>query len=99
MYHANEKIFIEQPGHKLQDNPRIIAINLPPAYVGEEEVHEKEDDVYVVMEGTGELLVNKDWLKIKKGDVIHIPAKIVHKIISDEGIKYLVIKVVKDNVE
>ena len=81
-------------GIVLQENPKMILINLPADYKGEEEVHEKEDDLYIVIEGKAELRIEEDIKMIKEGDIIHIPAGKVHQLIqTDLGIKYLVVKI------
>ncbi|MBC8500904.1 MAG: cupin domain-containing protein [Nanoarchaeota archaeon] len=74
--------------------PKMFFINLPAGFKGEEEVHEDEDDVYYVFDGEGELVIDrKKKITISKGDIIHIPAKQVHKLeFTKEGIKYIVVK-------
>jgi len=77
-------------------NPKIIFINLPAGFKGKEEVHENEDDLYIIIKGEADLVVEKDNLKIIKDDIVYMPAKKIHKInYSKNGIKYLVIKMPK----
>jgi quercetin dioxygenase-like cupin family protein/GNAT superfamily N-acetyltransferase len=84
----------------LQENPKMILINLPPDYKGEEEVHENEDDFYIVIDGKAELKVEEKNQTINTGDMIHIPAKKVHRLVYSEwGIKYLVVKIKKEKSE
>ena len=78
------------------ENPKVIFVNLPADFKGEDEVHEDEDDLYIVVKGTAQLVVGSDNLNIQKGDIIHIPAQKVHKIdYTDKGIKYIVVKMDK----
>lgn len=75
--------------------PTIFFMDFSPGFKGEEEVHEKEDDFFFVFEGEGILSLNrKKGLKIKKGDFVYIPNKMVHKLSTvKKGIKYIVVKV------
>jgi len=77
-------------------NPKIIFVNLPAEFRGKDEIHENEDDLYIVIDGMAKLVIEKNNLEITKGDIIHIPAKKNHKIDNtNKGIKYLVIKINK----
>ena len=77
------------------ENPKMFFINLPAGFKGEEEVHEDEDDLYIIIKGAGILIVDSSRkLEVKEGDVIHIPAKQVHKLeYTKNGIQYIVVKI------
>ena len=79
----------------INKKPTMFLLNLPANFEGEEEIHSNEDDLYIILEGEAVLLVdiNKAHL-IKKGDIIHIPKKIKHKLVhTKEGIKYIVVRI------
>lgn len=79
-----------------KDKPKILFINLPPGFKGEEEVHEDDDDLYIVIEGSAEVVTDGRTLTIKKGDLLHIPAKQVHKLsYTKNGVKYIVVKIAR----
>jgi spore coat polysaccharide biosynthesis protein SpsF len=79
------------------ENPKIIFLNLPPNYEGVEELHDDEDDLYFVLDGSAEFY-EEDRGKniIKKGDFVYVPKKKIHKLkFTKNGIKYLVFKIKK----
>ena len=75
--------------------PTIFFMDFLPGFKAQEEVHEKEDDFLCVLEGEGNLLINrKKKLKIKQGDLVYIPSQMFHKLSTKKkGIKYIVIKI------
>ena len=77
-----------------KSNPTVYFINLPAGFKGEEEVHESEDDLYYVFDGEAKMQIGgNDEIEIKKGDLLHIPMKVVHRLTQTKnGIKYIVIK-------
>lgn len=77
--------------------PTMFFMDFFPGFKGQEEAHEDEDDFMHVIEGSGNLLLDrKKVLKIKKGDFIYIPNKMVHKLSPGKaGIKYIVVKIKK----
>ncbi len=78
------------------EDPKIFFINLLAEFKGEDEVHENDDDLYYVAEGSAELIVDGKSLNIAAGDFAHVPAGQVHKIsYTKQGIKYIVIKMAK----
>ncbi len=40
--------------------------------------HEKNDEIFYVLEGTASFLVGEEWIDAEKGTFLRIPAKIVH---------------------
>ena len=80
----------------LNEDPKIILINLPAGFKGKGEMHENEDDIYLIFEGKAELIIEKKRTTIKKADIIHIPSRQFHKLDhTKNGIKYMVIKIKK----
>ncbi|MCX6764140.1 MAG: cupin domain-containing protein [Candidatus Nealsonbacteria bacterium] len=75
--------------------PIIFFMDFFPGFEGKEEVHEKEDDFLCVIEGEGNLLINrKKKLKIRQGDLVYIPSRMFHKLSTKKkGIKYIVVKI------
>jgi mannose-6-phosphate isomerase-like protein (cupin superfamily) len=41
-------------------------------------LHEENDEVFYVIEGSPSLLVGDKWIETKRGDFLRIPAKILH---------------------
>lgn len=80
------------------ENPKIIFLNFPANYKGEEEIHPNEEDLYFVVEGSAKLYEEDTGIRtIEKGDIIHIPKNKKHKLeYSKEGIKYIVFKIKND---
>ncbi|MBN1275031.1 cupin domain-containing protein [Candidatus Woesearchaeota archaeon] len=77
-----------------KDEPKIILLDLPARYKGDEELHEEEDDFYVILEGEATLTIADEDNSIRKGDMIHIPAGTTHTLKETvEGIRYIVVKV------
>jgi len=78
----------------INENPTMILIKLPQGFKGEPEVHEDDDDLYIVLEGEGRLRVEDNQQDIAKGDLIHIPAKQTHQLVhTEKGIIYIVVKI------
>lgn len=44
--------------------------------------HEKEEEVYLFVEGEGEMELNGKRFSVKKGDIILIPKKTFHKVFN-----------------
>ena len=81
------------------NDPRIIFLNLPNNFKGECEIHEKEDDLYLVLEGNGILYEEETGTRhIKGGDIVYIPKNKKHRIEEVRGnIKYIVVKIKNEN--
>jgi mannose-6-phosphate isomerase-like protein (cupin superfamily) len=45
--------------------------------------HEDIEEVYYILEGTGEITVNNEQREISKGDIIYVPPKAVHTVLNN----------------
>ena len=82
-----------QPGYKVKK------LKVNPGFALSKQYHTQRSEYWVVLSGNGELLLDKSRIldynylsnqKIKKGDYIHIPKQVIHKV-SNTGTEPLVI--------
>ncbi len=52
--------------------------------------HRTVTEVYYILEGTGKMELNGDWVAIAPGTVIWIEPGTRHRLVSDEGVKTIV---------
>jgi mannose-6-phosphate isomerase-like protein (cupin superfamily) len=52
--------------------------------------HRKTTEVYYILEGTGKIELNEDWLALEPGSVIWIEPGTRHRVVSEAGIKTIV---------
>ncbi|MDH3208424.1 MAG: hypothetical protein OEO79_17615 [Gemmatimonadota bacterium] len=100
------------------DRPHNISIVHREGYT-QPEIHELKWDLYVILDGSGTLLVGgerTDWMsdgrpadqqrpglrgaqsfQVAKGDVVHVPARVWHQVVLDEGqpMTYMLINVME----
>ena len=55
--------------------------------------HERTTEVYSILEGTGKVELDGTWHDVRPGSVVYIPAGTRHRLISDGGIKTVVVAV------
>lgn len=53
--------------------------------------HEREVDSIFILEGEGEIYLNENWQKVKKGDVVVVGAGEVHGLRANETIKCYIV--------
>lgn len=66
-----------------------IKVSLNPGHCMNYHSHKYRDEVWVVISGEGETIVDGAVRKVKAGDVITVPAGAIHTIISKSGIKLI----------
>ena len=64
-------------------NLNIAFITLDPGKVSEAHYHRQLEEVYYILEGTGEITVNNEQREISKGDIIYVPPKAVHTVLNN----------------
>ena len=50
-------------------------------------------EVYSILEGTGKVELDGEWHDVRPGSVVFIPAGTRHRIVSEKGIKTVVVAV------
>ena len=50
-----------------------------------EHQHKRQDEVFYVLDGTGTMIVDRENLPMKKGDIIQVPSGSKHGIKNDSG--------------
>ena len=53
--------------------------------------HERTSEVYYILEGTGKVELDSTWHDVVPGSVVTIPAGTRHRIISEAGLKTVVV--------
>lgn len=86
-------VLAQQPGYKVKK------LRVLPGQSLSKQFHTHRDEYWVVLEGTGELMLDKSRVleinylsnqKLKRGDFIHIPKQVIHKL-KNTGTEPLVI--------
>lgn len=72
---------------------QVVAMSLPVGGDIGEEVHENTDQLFLIAEGDGQVLVGNETRGISEGDFIVVPAGTVHNVTNtgDEDLKLLTI--------
>ena len=52
--------------------------------------HRNVTEVYYILEGTGKMELNGEWVEVAPGTVIWIEPGTRHRLVSDEGVKTIV---------
>lgn len=55
--------------------------------------HRDTAEVYYILEGTGKVELDGEWDDVRPGTVIHIPPGTRHRVVSERGIKTVVVAV------
>jgi len=55
--------------------------------------HRDTAEVYYILEGTGNIELNGEWFDVRPGSVIHIEAGTRHRVVSEQGIRTIVIAI------
>ena len=58
--------------------------------------HERRDEVWTVLSGEGEVLLEGTRFKVSKGDTIKIPKKVKHTIKALESLEVIEVQIGKD---
>ncbi|HFK1758436.1 cupin domain-containing protein [Bacillus cereus ATCC 10876] len=76
----------------------IDYVMVPPNTTIGIHTHDNNEEIYFILEGTGEMLIGNDKVNIKEGDVIVNPAYGTHGLInnSDDHIKIFIFQVNAD---
>ena len=53
--------------------------------------HRETSEVYYILEGKGRIELNGDWHDIQPGSVIHIEPETRHRVVSEAGLKTIVV--------
>lgn len=53
--------------------------------------HKKTAEMYYILEGHGKMELNGDWIDVAPGTVVVIDPGTRHRLISDEGVKTIVV--------
>jgi mannose-6-phosphate isomerase-like protein (cupin superfamily) len=53
--------------------------------------HERTSEVYYILEGTGKVELDGAWHEVRPGSVVNIPAGTRHRIVSEAGLKTVVV--------
>lgn len=59
----------------------------------ERHYHKVTSEVYYILEGTGKVELDGHWHDVKPGSVVNIPAGTRHRIVSESGLKTVVVAV------
>jgi quercetin dioxygenase-like cupin family protein len=49
--------------------------------------------VYYVLEGTGRIELNGNWFDVSPGSVVHIEPETWHRVVSESGLKTIVVAI------
>ena len=55
--------------------------------------HRETAEVYYILEGTGKIELNGEWLAIEPGMVVYIEPGTRHRVVSDAGLKTIVVAI------
>ena len=55
--------------------------------------HRDTAEVYYILEGTGKVELDGEWSDVRPGAVIHIPPVTRHRVVSEQGIKTIVVAI------
>ena len=55
--------------------------------------HQKTAELYYILDGSGKMELNGDWFDIDVGDVITIAAGTRHRLVSEQGVRTIVVGV------
>ena len=53
--------------------------------------HRETTEVYYILEGSGKIELNGDWIDVEPGTVVWIEAGTRHRVVSDAGLKTIVV--------
>jgi len=67
---------------KTAENTQVVVMSIEVGSEIGEEVHEKEDQILVFIEGEGEAIVAGETQKIEAGDLVLVPKGTVHNFIN-----------------
>jgi oxalate decarboxylase/phosphoglucose isomerase-like protein (cupin superfamily) len=95
--HGNEinEILIDLPSRKSGLKKLTVTLNIVPSGKVNKEFRmtrghkHKTDEVYIFLEGSGNILVGKKKFKVKKGDLVTVPTNSWHRVVN-KGRKNLV---------
>lgn len=62
-------------------------------HTAERHWHERTTEVYSILEGTGRIELDGVWHDVRPGSVVLIPAGTRHRIVSEAGLKTVVVAV------
>jgi mannose-6-phosphate isomerase-like protein (cupin superfamily) len=55
--------------------------------------HRETAEVYYILEGTGKIELNGEWFDVQPGTVIHIEPGTRHRVVSEQGLKTIVVAI------
>lgn len=59
---------------------KVKQIVINPGQAPSYQYHHKREEVWIIVQGSGELLLNDELVNVKSGDIIHIPLLAKHQI-------------------
>ncbi len=69
-----------QKGDVRSNTLAITWVDIEPKAAQKPHKHEKEEQVYIIINGQGRMQVGNEFGTVKIGDIIHIPLQTVHAI-------------------
>lgn len=55
--------------------------------------HRDTAEVYYILEGTGKIELNGEWFDVRPGTAVHIEPGTRHRVVSEEGIRTIVVAI------
>ena len=90
-YDRSEDILV---GPELTEASVVATVRMKRGFETEVHAHHTEEQVFVVLSGTGELSIENERREISGGMVVYIPRKAKHKIVStSEELVYIYISI------
>jgi mannose-6-phosphate isomerase-like protein (cupin superfamily) len=66
-------------------NQSLVEASLPPGGSTERHLHVTSEELYVVLEGAGEMEIEHERRRVAAGDVVLIPPGARHQIVATDG--------------
>ena len=59
----------------------------------ERHYHKKSAEVYYILAGSGKMELDGDWVDVEPKTVVHIPAGVRHRLVSEGGVSTVVVAI------
>lgn len=59
----------------------------------ERHYHRETTEIYYILEGVGKIELDGDWFEVEPQTTIHIPAGTRHRIVSEQGLRTIVVAI------
>lgn len=70
---------IMAPANSLVDRQSLAEAVVPVGQCTQEHLHKTSEEIYYILEGTGEMRVNGDQFRVSAGDAVALPPGTIHK--------------------